>query len=249
MKNGVYILYMPPKSKSRKTRVAGKMTLKEFMYRHTPLDAPSNDFKDQMDFNDAMHIGQPLALDDLKVSPKQANLRDSVLNVNMDEMLREIDVLLQSSASSKPKLKWVDALDQLYHDFLHRSKLQSPIYLGSPSPLSNSSHNSQLRKRHRPNKTARSTRVNPWTKANNMQENHYPVQTHHHLQNPKMTKISPYRKSHGKQNTKRKRKLLTASDIERLTENKTHKSSSGTHKSSSGTSTNSKGSMHISELN
>jgi hypothetical protein len=227
---------MPPKP--RKNRVAGKMTLKEFMYRHTPLDAPSNEFKDEMDFNDAIHKGQPLSLEDLRVSQN----RDSVLNVNLDDMLREIDVLLKSSSSNQ-KLKWVDALDQLYHNFLNRPKLESPIYPGSPSlsPLSNISSNSQLGKRHRPNKTVRSKppqiMVNQW--MNDIPEwNQAPK--HHDLQNPQITKISPPRNISKKYNKKRK---LTGSDIYRLTAKKLHRS-----KSSSVGSNNTNGSLHLSEL-
>jgi hypothetical protein len=231
---------MPPKS--RKNRVAGKMTLEELMHkRHTPLDAPSNEFKDEMDFNDDMNLGQPLALDDLHVSHQQSNLRESVLNVNLDEMLREINVLLHTSSSSKPNLKWVDALDQLYHDFLHRSKLEPPVYHGSPSlsQVSNISADSHLRKRPRPNTGTRSKRpqimMNQWT--NNTQLSN-PVPKHRDLQNPEKTQISPHRNI----TQKRKERPFTGSDIEFLTRAKRSQSSSGF-------SNNSKGSMHLSELN
>jgi hypothetical protein len=194
---------MPPKfNKKRKTRVVGKMSLKELIYfKYTPLDVPSNEFKDEMDLHDAMHIGQPLSLDDLRVSPEEAKLRESVLNVNMDELFRELDVLLQSSESSAnpPKLKWVDALDQLYDDFLHRSKLSSPVYPGSPSPLSNVSANSQLGKRIRPKEPVR---PNPHP----IMINQWVARTKH--------KNSPAK-------THNKRQKLTGSDIHRLTEKKT----------------------------
>ena len=233
--SGHYIFFsMPPKPYKKRDRVAGKMTLKEFMYRHTPLDAPSNEFKDEMYMKDAMHKGEPLALEDLRVSQN----RDSVLNVNLDEMLREIDVLLHSSPSNQ-NLKWVDALDQLYHDFLHRSKVQSPIYPGSPSPLSNISANSQLGKRRRPNKTVRSKppqiMVNQWM-------NDIPAApTRNDLQNPQQTKISPPRKiTEKKRNNKRP---LSGSDIYLLTAKSPRRS-----KSSSVGSNNSKGSLHLSEL-
>jgi len=228
---------MPPKPYKKRDRVAGKMTLKEFMYRHTPLDAPSNEFKDEMYMKDAMHQGEPLSLEDLRVSQN----RDSVLNVNLDEMLREIDVLLHSSESNKPNLKWVDALDQLYHDFLHRSKVQSPIYPGSPLPLSSISVNSQLGKRRRPNKTVRSKppqiMVNQW-----VDEWKPAAPTRNDLQNPQQTQISPPR--HMRKQTQNNRRPLSASDIHRLTAKSPRRS-----RSSSIGSTSSKGSLHLSELN
>lgn len=232
---------MPPKPSKKRDRVAGKMTLKEFMYRHTPLDAPSNEFKDEMAIKDEFHIGQPLALDDLQVSPEQSKLRESVLNTNLDEMLREIDVLLHSSGSNKPNLKWVDALDQLYHDFLHRSKVQSPIYPGSPSPLSSISVNSQLGKRQRPNMT-RSNRY-PQIMVNQWVDEWKPAApTRNDLQNPQQTQISPPR--HMRKQTQNNRRPLSASDIHRLTAKKQRRS-----RSSSIGSTSSKGSLHLSEFN
>lgn len=219
---------MSNKSKKLRPRVAGKMTVGEFMYRHTPLDAPSNDLKDQMDFNDIMHIGKPLVLEDLTGSPGQSKLRESVLNTNLDEMLLEIDALLRSSGSSHPNLKWVDALDQLYHDFLHRSKLPSPIYPGSPSPLSISSANSDLNKKRRRS----------------------PIkfqQLFGHIPSP-VQRDTPFKKH--KQNNKSSRRNannkrpLTGSDIHRFTEQPIRRS-----QSSSRLSNNSKGSIHLSELN
>ena len=223
-----YIFFlMPPKlNKKRKNRVVGEMSLKELIYfKHTPLDVPSNEFKDEMDLHDAMHIGQPLALDDLHVSREEAKLRESVLNVNLDDMFRELDMLLKSSESSAnpPKLKWVDALDQLYHDFLHRSKLSSPVYPGSPSPLSNVSANSQLGKRIKPKKPP--IMINQWV-------NNIPERKH---------KNSPSRNITKRHN---KRQKLTGSDIHQLTAKKRYRS-----QSSSAESNKSNGSLHLSEIN
>ena len=230
------------RNRSNDNRVAGEMTLKELMYfKHTPAYVPSNEFKDQMEMEDLFSADQPMTAKELQISQAQSKLRDSVLNVNMDDILREIDVLLQSPVSSQTQsrksLKWVEALDELYQEFLHRSKYV-PVtdYPGSPlslslSSLSNSSSplslDSELRnKRRLPNKVTRSNRStkyhawmepNPNPKPLTYQENPFK----HSLKNPVQTQILSPRKT-----GKKRKRPLTASDIEDLTKPKFSLSSS-----------------------
>lgn len=235
------------RNRSNDNRVAGEMTLKELMYfKHTPAYVPSNEFKDQMEMEDLFSADQPMTAKELQISQAQSKLRDSVLNVNMDDILREIDVLLQSPVSSQTQsrksLKWVEALDELYQEFLHRSKYV-PVtdYPGSPlslslSSLSNTSSplsvDSQLRKKRRlPNKVTRSnrsTKYNAWMEPN-PKPNPKPLiykenPLNHSLKNPVQTQILSPRKT-GKTGKKPERPL-TASVIERLTEPRFSQSSS-----------------------
>lgn len=220
-------------------RVAGEMTLKELMYfKHTPAYVPSNEFKDQMEMEDFVSADQPMTADELNISRAQSKLRDSVLNVNMDDILREIDVLLQSPVSSQTQsrksLKWVEALDELYQEFLHRSKYV-PVtdYPGSPSPLSSLSNSSsplsldsQLRKKRRlPNKVTRSNRstnYHAWMEPNPKPLIYKENPLNHSLKNPVQTQILSPRKKTGK----KPERPLTASVIERLTEPRFSQSSS-----------------------
>jgi hypothetical protein len=235
------------RNRPKDNRVAGEMTLKELMYfKHTPAYVPSNEFKDQMEIDDLFPVDQPMNKNELQISLAQSKLRDSVLNVNMDDILREIDVLLKSSSGqtkSRTSLKWVERLDQLYHDFLYRSiYVQAKDYPGSPSSnsISPSSVDSQLHKKQRlPRKVTRSNRSTKPVQVYNAWMEQKPTQQmnvntfNHSLKNPVQTQISSPRKKNARP--------ITASDIEHLTKPKFRPSSSSVFSD--------KGSMRKSELN
>jgi hypothetical protein len=226
---------MNRKTHKRDQRVAGKMTLRELLnFKHTPDYVPSNEKKDDMALEDENHQGAKLSMSDL------TGLKTDVLNTNFDDMMKEIDALLQSSPKNS-SLKWIAALDQLYQDFLYRTKHNmselSP-YTGSPVSSQSSLNESPLRKKHR--RVTQSNHEESRARALDLRYA-WPEQSQHYSP-PKVGKSS--NKRHTNKQSSNKNKKLTASDITRLTEGNRSVSSI---RSSSGFSD--KGRLKLSDLN